>query len=228
MLRPVLVACLVSACGASREQPDAGVVVSVDAPRTCPLHDDFSGTTFALQWVFFDDPEVELRQQDALHISIPANTEYVGAAIRLRDPYSLPLGGTVDIEVVKAMTGTSGKIVAELSLFKDQQYDRSFAMSIVGSTFKILQSYTGTYDTYVQRPFDPVANRWWRIENGPLESEVTFWTSPDGRTWSKERTAHAFSTMTDLRVQLQAYSMDLGDPAPAQVIFDNFKLCDGP
>ncbi len=70
-------------------------------------------------------------------------------------------------------------------------------------------------------PYDPVAERWWRIR--PAGTDLAFDVSPDGSHWTELSTSQA-PPATTATVQLVAFTTN-GEPSPGVAIFDGIDVC---
>jgi hypothetical protein len=53
---------------------------------------------------------------------------------------------------------------------------------------------------------------------------VSFETSPDGTTWTTQKTVAAGFSLDSLRVQMLAGAWGTGNGAPGTAVYDNLKL----
>ena len=224
MFRLAVVACLVCGCNERREaDPDAAI--SVDAPGvSCTFVDEFTGTVVRPEWELYEAlPDFRVTQQDALRMDVAANVDQMESGVQWREPHTLEVGTTIDVEVPTVPITASTNIRTHLRV--SPGVGEAFVIRVAASTFGLAIVDNGFQQLYLQEAYDPVIHRWWRIAYGPGDNEVTFSTSPDGISWVKKQTLTKFVSLINVKASLVVGSYAGGEPTATYALFDNFKLC---
>lgn len=133
------------------------------------------------------------------------------------------------MEVLQAMTG--GSVGTEFRLYQDNGAD-FYRWTVQGNLYAQYQA-GGTYTTFVNLAYDPVAHRWWRFRHDAAANLLHFETSPDNVTWTSQG-SHAPSAsltltsgpITSLRPQIGIESFGVNG-SPGMAIYDNFNTAGG-
>jgi len=122
--------------------------------------------------------------------------------------------------VVEAVQVASGVTVdTELAVCVDSQ---NFYLIVHETDVLYFQQVIAGNRTSVSVPFDAAQHRWWRIRHILSADTIVFETSPNGQTWTVQRTVPRQLSLTSIRAEISAGTWRPSTPGTA--IFDNFKI----
>jgi hypothetical protein len=231
--RLLVIVCLLSGCdvvwrlddlrGDASTRDGDGSGMTDDSGSQCPITDDFAGTTIKQHWIPFENAPLRVTQADQLIIDIPANVSADSeAGVGSLGRYTLTIGGTVDVEVVKATTSTA--VRAETYLAVRLDYMNGYLIDVNGTTIEFINRVGGS-GVPIRRAYEPPQHRFWRIQHGPSSNEVTFATSADGATWFPQSRQPMGVAFTNLEIVMAGGTFSGGDLVATRAELDNFTMC---
>ena len=140
------------------------------------------------------------------------------AYFRAINKYDLT-GSAVHVEVPQILSG--GSVGTEFRLYLDN--GDLYRFTVQGSLFGQYIA-GGTFNTFLNIAYDPVAHRWWRFRHDSAVNLLHFETSPDGGTWtSQANMTPAAGTISSLRPAIGVESFGVNS-APGVAFFDRFNI----
>ena len=191
--------------------------------------DDFAGTRRAQYWL----PNV-LSDGSAMFDPEMAPIQF-GGRLTLR-----PRSGVAGLHEAgyvsaRAWDLTGGEAVAEVSQIAAAGAQTAFALAADAANWLRFQTQNGSLSfqdaiggtrTQTSVTYDAVAHRYWRLAHAAGSQLWTWSTSPDGNTWTIQRSRVAPWSTTQLRAELMAGSSQL-ETAPGEARFESFRLRQG-
>lgn len=100
----------------------------------------------------------------------------------------------VDSQIVAEMVSipTGGGASRNTELVCEIDTNNRITMGFVGDQMYCRQRVAGTYTVWTSFAYNSTNHRWWKIQH-TTAAGVTFWTSPNGTTWTQQGTAQATS-----------------------------------
>ncbi|MBV9209500.1 MAG: hypothetical protein JOZ52_02660 [Acidobacteria bacterium] len=121
------------------------------------------------------------------------------------------------VEVIQTTGGTAD---TNLAVCLDS---RNFYMiSVENGQLRFEQVVNGSRTSTVIA-YSSTQHRFWRIRHDPTADAIVFETSPDGQTWTAQRTVARQLAITVMRAEISAGTWQ-ALAAPGTAVFDNFKL----
>jgi hypothetical protein len=184
------------------------------------LNDDFNaGALNTGNWTLAVPNSTRVQQQSQqLQITIPANTA-VYDGIYSNATYDLT-GRMVQVEVAQPIS-QAGWCENFIQVLLDGS---NYLLIDAGSGSMVFRSMVGGVNNQTVSPFDPVAQRHWRIRHDAVANTIAFETSADGNVWTTRKTAAVGFSLTSLRIYLLAGAWGTGNSAPGTAKYDNFQL----
>lgn len=225
--------CLVAGCDVVWRLDDvhggsAAGDASGDGAANCAFADDFGGQVVRQEWdKFSDDPRLTVLQNDQLFIAVPTGiTGSAEAGIRLIEGKTLPRGGFIEVEIVKATTTTEAGGPVETYMAVRQNLTNGYVIDVSTTYLEFYTHVAGNATMVHTRTYDPQAHRWWRFEHGPSDDEVTFSTSADRIDWFAQKTIPIATPLVNVEIGVVVGSYNGGIPVSTSATIDNFSICD--
>lgn len=200
---------------------DQGVCRSQQIPAC--LFDQFLATrvdtaTWDL-WLPANEPVVVGEGSGALDIQLAPGVGRVYNGVESRGRYDMVTGNAM-VEVTPASQTVGVETLFEVDLDATTGY----AMSAYAGRLHLIANTSGGVTNSIAVDYDPTAMRFWRIRHdaaGTIELE----TSPDGTTWTSQRSVTPPRLPTDVSVSLLAGTyIDQGVADPGVAHFYKVKL----
>jgi hypothetical protein len=144
------------------------------------LVDDFSGTAFGPKMFSWNDTGTTVTRSggDVVISTNGATNLYAGVeATHLYDLREHAI--YVDAKTI----AQASPFISFFQLLLPDGNQTLFEISVDGSTLNTLERINGTNTSYMGTPYDPVAQRYWRMR--AASNVVYFETSPDAMTWTQ-------------------------------------------
>ena len=223
MLRLAAFACLVSGCD---------VVWSVDrvpppdAAGPCVATDEFAGDRLANTWVtFMNNPLFVIAQDETLRLDLSAAANSAPGEVGVRYGIAFDMtGGSIEVEVVQVVNAHPN-LETYLRVREGADNSRNYTIRY-GDGSLDFRTRLGMDNIHRVRAYNPTADRFWRISNGPEPDQVSFATrSNRDEPWFIETTQPAGVPFANMQIALVAGTYNTGSPTPGFAVFDNFAVC---
>ena len=128
--------------------------------------------------------------------------------------------GRASIEVPTVVA--SGNTECYLMVFADA--NNFYAASYDFGMLRMTRRLNGA-DLDMVFSYDPVNDRWWKIEHHADTNTIEFLTSANGSTWFGRWSVDAAVPINQMTMEIAAGEYGGGLVAPGMPVFDNFDLC---
>jgi subtilisin family serine protease len=183
------------------------------------FRDDFNDNSVnTIKWGVSAGAGVTVVEQNRrLEITPPASTTGYGSLYA--DSLWDMTGGRATVEVVQSTPIAYG-IETYLSLADNAT--GNYLLFATGGAGLVLQERTNGAVTRTIITYDPVQQRFWRLRHDREYDTVNWETSPDGVSWTTQRTLARPFSLTGMQAQLIAGKYTATTPT-ATAVFDNFR-----
>jgi hypothetical protein len=196
----------------------------VPSPGPCVATDDFTGDKVANEWqTFLNNPLFQISQADSLRLDLAPNSAPGEVGVRYGIAFDMT-GGEVEVEVAQVVNAHPN-IETYLRVREGSDNGRNYTIRY-GNGALDFRTRVGMDNIHRARAYDAVADRFWRISNGPGPDEVSFATrAAPVDDWFIEITQPASVSFANMQIALIAGTFNSGSSDPGFAIFDNFAVC---
>lgn len=195
-----------------------------DAPPACIVDDTFDGTSISANWASFASPGFSVSQGDRIDITIDANALGEGG-LRYGQAFDLS-GAAVEVEVPERVLADLD-VENYLRLRVGADSSNGYVIRYANDQMSFMTRVDNLYEFHVVRAVG-ARDRFWRVENGPEPSQVTFSTRAAAEDpWTVETTQPAAIAFDNIQILLVAGAFNGGIATATRSAYDNFRVCGG-
>jgi hypothetical protein len=201
---------------------DTGVCRSAEIPAC--LTDSFSATRVDSSawdlWLPANTPVIVSEDSGQLAVSLASDIGLVYNGVQSRGRYDM-VGGEVHVEVTPA----SQDIGVETDFLVDLDSGLGFQMSAYANRLHLIMHTSGGVTSSMAIDFDPVMHHYWRARHDATANAIVLETSPDGNSWTSQRSDVLPRLPNTVIVSLLAGTyVDAGVAMPGTAYFSGLKL----
>jgi len=172
-------------------------------------------------WLPANDPIVVTEGTGKLAIAIAPDVGRLYNGLQSRGRYDM-LGGDASVDVEPA---SMSEIGVETTFSVDLDSTLGFEMSAYADRLHLVVHSSGGVTNSIPIDYDPIAHRFWRFRHDTTAGTMEMETSPDGTTWTSQRSAALVRPPTGVVVTLLAGTyIDRGAASPGTAYFHRVKL----
>jgi len=201
---------------------DQGVCRSTQIPAC--LADPFSASRVDSSrwnlWLPANEPVIVSEDTTGLAVALAPDIGLVYNGVQSRGRYDM-IGGNVSVQVEPA----SQDIGVETDFLVDLDSGLGFQMSAYANRLHLIVHTSGGITNSQAVDFDPVMHRYWRFRHDSVNNTMELETSPNGSSWTSQRSAELTRQPTMVTVSLLAGTyVDAGVASPGTAKFTDLKL----
>lgn len=201
---------------------DQGVCRSTEIPAC--LADPFSAARVDSSrwnlWLPANEPVVVSEDSTGLAVALAPDIGLVYNGVQSRGRYDM-IGGNVHV----AVTPASQDIGVETDFLVDLDSGLGFQMSAYANRLHLIVHTSGGITNSQAIDFDPAMHHYWRFRHDSINNTMELETSPDGNSWTSQRSAELPRQPTMVTVSLLAGTyVDAGVSTPGTAYFSDLKL----